>query len=370
MDSEEEYQAAGQEGHEDENEDDTATEAPKDELAGEENSEAEEADESEPSMSSGGSSSSTARPEILAFDTFDEDLEPSDHHFVDRTPPPPKALMRAVRRELSALRTGLLDGGEGVVAPIMVRTYASRSDLFRAMVPSRRMGGGGRNGCRIDGRKAVGLVLVEDPYFNEPGHGDARTDHGHQAAALYNENARLLSLRAALNTAQQPPKGFEEVVAAHFAEKGPKLLAECEEAATGSHSEGFRQVLSRSILPQLRELFTRFQAAVEQLDSEKDMCKKVSLERDKLAEALAKERERAEKERQDAELARQDAGPLVELANVPTGPTQLAVSDVLISVVFKESPKTPLEVKPWDALEDTSRGNEQSQEMFLFPDSK
>ncbi|CAK9059960.1 unnamed protein product [Durusdinium trenchii] len=315
MDSEEEYQAAGQEGHEDENEDDTATEAPKDELAGEENSEAEEADESEPSMSSGGSSSSTARPEILAFDTFDEDLEPSDHHFVDRTPPPPKALMRAVRRELSALRTGLLDGGEGVVAPIMVRTYASRSDLFRAMVvgppstpyadvpfffdlamspqypaepplvhylahfvnsserlnPNLYRDGkvclsllGTWAGPGWDPSKSTllqvlvslqGLVLVEDPYFNEPGHGDARTDHGHQAAALYNENARLLSLRAALNTAQQPPKGFEEVVAAHFAEKGPKLLAECEEAATGSHSEGFRQVLSRSILPQLREVW-------------------------------------------------------------------------------------------------------------------
>ena len=31
----------------------------------------------------------------------------------------------------------------------------------------------------------------------------------------YNENARLLSLRAALNTAQQPPKGFEEATNIH-----------------------------------------------------------------------------------------------------------------------------------------------------------
>ncbi|CAJ1335428.1 unnamed protein product, partial [Effrenium voratum] len=78
----------------------------------------------------GGSSSSS---EIPAFDTFDEDLEPADHKFVDRPSPPPKALMRAVRREMSVLRSGL-SGGEGVVAPILVRTYASRSDLFRAMV--------------------------------------------------------------------------------------------------------------------------------------------------------------------------------------------------------------------------------------------
>merc|ERR1719222_1398164 len=32
------------------------------------------------------------------------------------------------------LKKGLLDGGEGVSAPIIVRTFSSRSDLFRAMV--------------------------------------------------------------------------------------------------------------------------------------------------------------------------------------------------------------------------------------------
>lgn len=82
-------------------------------------------------------------------------------------------------------------------------------------------------------------MLVEDPYFNEPGHEwDANTEHGKTASALYNENVRLLSLRTALNTLRRPPKGFEEVVAKHFAEHGPRLLAQSE-AASGS--EGFRQ---------------------------------------------------------------------------------------------------------------------------------
>jgi len=98
-----------------------------------------------------------------------------------------------------------------------------------------------------------------------------------------------------------------------------------------------------------QELFTRFQSAVEQLDSEKELSKAVALEReelrrhrDEVLEALKKERDRAEKEHQDAEQARQD------LANAePPGPAQLAVSDVLISVSFKEVER-PLQVKPWD----------------------
>lgn len=268
----------------------------------------------QPQMETGGSSSSTSRPETLAVDTFDEDHEPSDHKFVEFPSPAPKVLMRAVRRELTVLRKGLLDGDEGVVAPILVRTYASRSDLFRAMVvgppgtpyadlpfffdlalspqypaepprvhylsqfasASERL----NPNLYCDGKVCLsllgtwpgpgwdpnhstllqvlvslqGLVLVEDPYFNEPGHeSDAKSEHGRNASALYNENVRLLCLRAALKIDEQPPRGFEEVVARHFSVHGPKLLAQCEEDLQGQGSEGFRQVLSRSILPKLRE---------------------------------------------------------------------------------------------------------------------
>lgn len=272
--------------------------------------------EAEVAETSGGSSSSTARPEVIAFDTFDEDLTPVDHKFVDRPSPAPKVLMRAVKREMLVLRKGLLDGEEGVVAPIMVRTYASRSDLFRAMVvgppgtpyahvpfffdlamsaqypaepplvhylsqfasSSERL----NPNLYCDGKVCLsllgtwagpgwdpnhstllqvlvslqGLVLVEDPYFNEPGHeSDARSEHGRTASALYNESVRLLCLRAALNIHQQPPRGFEEVVSKHFSVYGPQILAQCEEALQGQGSEGFRQVLGRSILPKMRAVW-------------------------------------------------------------------------------------------------------------------
>jgi len=204
------------------------------------------------------------------------------------------------------------------VAPIIVRTYASRCDLFRAMVvgppgtpyaevpfffdlalspqypnepplvhflasyvgscerlnPNLYRDGkvclsilGTWAGPGWDPQKSTllqvlvslqGLVLVEDPYFNEPGHEwECNSEHGRNASALYNENVRLLVLRAALNTARMPPSGFEEIVASHFTVNGPRLLAECEEALLESNasrtSEGFRKVLADSVLPGLRE---------------------------------------------------------------------------------------------------------------------
>jgi len=101
-------------------------------------------------------------------------------------------------------------------------------------------------------------VLVEEPYFNEPGHEcDQGTEQGRQSSALYNEHARLLALRAALNAASNPPRGFEEILATFFAHVGPKLLEECEEALNepkaSQSSEGFRKVLAKTLLPRLRE---------------------------------------------------------------------------------------------------------------------
>jgi len=215
------------------------------------------------------------------------------------------------------LRKGLLDGSEGVPAPIIVRTFSSRSDLFRAMVvgppetpyanvpfffdialPSEYprepplahfhahyVGNERLNpNLYVDGKVCLsllgtwsgpswdparstllqvlvslqGLVLVEEPYFNEPGHEcDAGTEQGQQSSTLYNEHARLLALRAALNVAQSPPRGFRQIVASFFQRFGPKLVEQCEEAlqepkATQS-SEGFRKVLAKTLLPRLRE---------------------------------------------------------------------------------------------------------------------
>merc|ERR1739838_213442 len=78
--------------------------------------------------------SSGTMAEVLPFDVCDDDVEPSDHHFLQNSTLGSRALMMAVRREMVVLRKGLLEGSEGVPAPIIVRTFSSRSDLFRAMV--------------------------------------------------------------------------------------------------------------------------------------------------------------------------------------------------------------------------------------------
>jgi len=244
-------------------------------------------------------------------------VEPTDHYFVQHSTLGTRALMMAVRREMVVLRQGLLEGSEGVPAPIIVRAFSSRSDLFRAMVvgppetpyanvpfffdlalpseyprepplahfhaqyvgnerlnPNLYVDGkvclsllGTWSGPAWDPQRSTllqvlvslqGLVLVEEPYFNEPGHEcDVGTEQGRQSSALYNEHARLLALRAALSVAQNPPRGFREIVASFFATTGPKLVGQCEEALqepqASKSSEGFRKVLAKTVLPRLRE---------------------------------------------------------------------------------------------------------------------
>jgi len=117
-----------------------------------------------------------------------------------------------------------------------------------------------------------GLVLVEEPYFNEPGHEcDRGTEQGWQSSVLYNEHARLLALRAALNTAHNPPRGFEWIVSRYFESTGPQLLEDCRQSlewpASSKSSEGFRKVLAKSILPKLQ---TRWGGNHEPAQSSKD----------------------------------------------------------------------------------------------------
>merc|ERR1712008_646575 len=263
------------------------------------------------------SCSSGTIAEVLPFDVCDDDVEPSDHYFLQNSTLGSRALTMAVRREMVVLRKGLLEGSEGVPAPIIVRTFSSRSDLFRAMVvgppetpyayvpfffdlalpseypreaplahfhahyvgnerlnPNLYVDGkvclsllGTWSGPAWDPQRSTllqvlvslqGLVLVEEPYFNEPGHEcDVGTEQGCQSSALYNEHARLLALRAALNVALAPPSGFGEIVANFFSRYGPKLVQQCEEALLepkASHSsEVFRRVLAKTLLPRLCE---------------------------------------------------------------------------------------------------------------------
>ena len=63
-----------------------------------------------------------------------------------------------------------------------------------------------------------GMILVEDPYFNEPNVELMRgKSEGVVSSKRYNMELRLATLRwAMLAMLKQPPQGFEEVVKGHF----------------------------------------------------------------------------------------------------------------------------------------------------------
>lgn len=85
----------------------------------------------------------------------------------------------------------------------------------------------------------LGLVLVEEPYYNEPGY--ERTRGSPQAelqARHYSEKARLMSLRSMLRICQTPPGGFEDYTRQHMAEKLEKLLQRLEQFVVTPVSTG------------------------------------------------------------------------------------------------------------------------------------
>mmetsp|Transcript_140814 Transcript_140814/g.449278 ORF Transcript_140814/g.449278 Transcript_140814/m.449278 type:complete len:359 (-) Transcript_140814:193-1269(-) len=76
----------------------------------------------------------------------------------------------------------------------------------------------------------LGLVLVEEPYFNEPGYERTRgTTQADILARQYSEKARLMSLRSMLRICQNPPSGFEDFTKQHFVDKGEAILKRVEQ---------------------------------------------------------------------------------------------------------------------------------------------
>ena len=107
-----------------------------------------------------------------------------------------------------------------------------------------------------------GLVLVDKPYYNEPGNEKhAGTLEGEQQARSYNENAKLLALQATISAAKRPPAPFRAVLVEHFKAHADAMAKDLEHAASDgdgapaegapAYSDGFRRVL-RKLLPQFR----------------------------------------------------------------------------------------------------------------------
>lgn len=74
-----------------------------------------------------------------------------------------------------------------------------------------------------------GLVLNEEPYFNEPAMHGANQLTSHKAhARAYHNNAFVLSCKTMEYIMKNPPKGFESFVVKHFCERAMGMLAACK----------------------------------------------------------------------------------------------------------------------------------------------
>ena len=75
------------------------------------------------------------------------------------------------------------------------------------------------------------LIMVEEPYFNEPGYERAmHTETGKKKAFDYKNQIRYDNLRVAiLNQIKNPPQGFEEFTINHFKQKKEEILKVAEE---------------------------------------------------------------------------------------------------------------------------------------------
>ena len=73
-----------------------------------------------------------------------------------------------------------------------------------------------------------GLVLTDDPYYNEAGYEkQSGTEEGKRNGDQYNEQAFLASARSMIATLKDPPMHFERLIRAHFKARAPKILRVC-----------------------------------------------------------------------------------------------------------------------------------------------
>jgi len=140
-----------------------------------------------------------------------------------------------------------------------------------------------------------GLVLVEEPYFNEPGFERTRgTIQGSLYAQRYSEDARVKSLRSVLRVFEEPLGGFEDVIRGHFAASAAGILQRLEallgsptprrprridgiELSASSPSETFRREVLK-LLPSLRRMRDRLSVEwqAEQRGPDVDPCQRHS----------------------------------------------------------------------------------------------
>ena len=94
------------------------------------------------------------------------------------------------------------------------------------------------------------LILVEEPYFNEPGMAERTprgTSEGDRANKLYNDTARVATVKfSMLDALQNPPLGFEGAVRAHFLRTRAAVMADAKRW-TAESEPGSRAALEADV---------------------------------------------------------------------------------------------------------------------------
>ncbi|XP_012556778.2 (E3-independent) E2 ubiquitin-conjugating enzyme isoform X1 [Hydra vulgaris] len=117
-----------------------------------------------------------------------------------------------------------------------------------------------------------GLILCEEPYYNEAGYEKQRgTDEGKENSRMYNEMAVIKNMQSILRLTARPPEIFLNEVTSYFQENLPRIIKKCENWLNSSDfppafplfplSKGFCATLSR-ILEQLRENYSNSKTVV------------------------------------------------------------------------------------------------------------
>lgn len=90
-------------------------------------------------------------------------------------------------------------------------------------------GGGGRPALRDFPFPPVGLILVNEPYYNEAGFdSDRGLQEGYENSRCYNEMALIRVVQSMTQLVRRPPEVFEQEIRQHFSTGGWRLVNRIE----------------------------------------------------------------------------------------------------------------------------------------------
>uniref|UniRef100_F1KPF7 Baculoviral IAP repeat-containing protein 6 n=1 Tax=Ascaris suum TaxID=6253 RepID=F1KPF7_ASCSU len=164
------------------------------------------------------------------------------------------------------------------------------------------------------------LILVSEPYFNEPGYERSKcTQAGQQASRDYDANIRQATVRwAMLEMIRHPPVAFRDVIMSHFWLKRYEIISQITEWIKETESQIEEQRgAARTLQAHLASLKRHFAALNEEFSR---MQRPASLEDD--GEQVAPPTPMS-----TADASGVDAGPAVR--QLPVQPTRLATMKVL-----------------------------------------